>query len=556
MRTLSISFFCMMLMAGCATTYTVGSKESGANYDSDESNRRIERREGTVVFNSGKVETAKQIIASKDSVSWLEVRTDKKSGASMGQLSRIVVKDHLLGGLEGLGLGLAGGGGLGMIVGSVLIKEGNTGSGSGAAIGLILGGIAGLVVGFPTGLIIGHSDVYEYPPPEQSDSLQNINSTQNNEQGSHELSLSNKPEKPFRVQPTKMSVNVFLHNGGTTSGYLSDLDRQSMTVVTVEGDVHILNPEIQKIIIPGKHAIGKRVAYGALIGSYLNVYLNEVYKKDPYYLVNQSMGGSVGKTITSILSGMLAGATVGFVIDGLSGADEVIDFDGGKAVRTKGLERLRSLAEKSSEESPGDSRMRLTVQGGQVFTHIVDYGPRIYGVPERESTNFNWMRRCEISYSATDEIEVGVSEIWFGEPILDFPNDPFNQDSRYYASGYYLMGHYSPFLGDKLDNTMRVSLGAGVGRADVSFQRKSATRNPNGMLTIGPQLVGFSETLMTGIVLGEARFRIADGLTLAITVDHVIAPTRDAPGDPTVGIEPKTFNLGNTSLGFSLGLRF
>ena len=173
MRTLALSLVCLILMVGCASTYTVGSKKSGASCDFDEFNRRIERREGTVVFYLQKTETAKQIFASKDSISWLDDRTGKRSGATIGQVNKIIVKQHVLGGLEGLGLGPVGGGVLGTIVGSALIKEGNTGSGSGAAIGLILGGITGMVVGFPAGLIIGHTDEYEFLLTEQSDSQRN-----------------------------------------------------------------------------------------------------------------------------------------------------------------------------------------------------------------------------------------------------------------------------------------------------------------------------------------------------------------------------------------------
>ena len=98
--------------------------------------------------------------------------TNRKSKASIQKLVRIVTNNRLLGSLEGLGFGLAVGGGIGALVGQAAIGDHTEwGTGAGAGFGAVLGGGAGIIIGLPTGLIIGHTYHYEFPMTEQSDSL-------------------------------------------------------------------------------------------------------------------------------------------------------------------------------------------------------------------------------------------------------------------------------------------------------------------------------------------------------------------------------------------------
>ena len=175
LKLITILFGLVIFLGGCSSTYTVSSEgKPNAEYTYRRMNEKLEGQHVRIELKGGTVVSAEDVTISEDSVSWVDNHTNRKSKASIQKLVRIVMNNHLLGSLEGLGFGLVGGGGIGALVGQVAIGDKTEwGRGTGAAIGLILGGGAGIIFGFTTGLIIGHTYHYEFPMTEQSDYLQN-----------------------------------------------------------------------------------------------------------------------------------------------------------------------------------------------------------------------------------------------------------------------------------------------------------------------------------------------------------------------------------------------
>jgi len=171
----AILFGLAIFFSGCSSSYSVSSAgKPNAEYSYREMNKELKGRVVKIKLKDGGMISAKDVKISEDSVSWVDERTDRESRTNIRQLDNIVMKNHLLGSLEGVVFGLVGGGGLGALVGQVATgNNGEWGTGGGAAMGFILGGGAGIIFGFPTGLIIGHSCNYEFQMTEQSDSLQN-----------------------------------------------------------------------------------------------------------------------------------------------------------------------------------------------------------------------------------------------------------------------------------------------------------------------------------------------------------------------------------------------
>ncbi len=88
MKTFALSFFCMMLLVGCTSTYTVGSKESGDDYDLDQFNSHIEKQKCTVVLSTGEEKKVEGIIFSNNSVSW-NISTGIRISSPKSQISHI-----------------------------------------------------------------------------------------------------------------------------------------------------------------------------------------------------------------------------------------------------------------------------------------------------------------------------------------------------------------------------------------------------------------------------------------------------------------------------------
>jgi hypothetical protein len=201
----------MMLMAGCASTYTVGQKESGADYDLEELNRRIEKQDCTLVLTTGEERKVTEVVCAMDSVSWMAPvristtrsqisqvqRTSGRSDAVVtftnGQvtvaegvivtndsvswmglarlmvpirdISAILSRNHPLGLLEGGGLGVLAGVGGGLMVVGVLGASSHDNLAQGWAIlaFTVIGGGVGLVTGIIVGGVHGHTYEYKFP---------------------------------------------------------------------------------------------------------------------------------------------------------------------------------------------------------------------------------------------------------------------------------------------------------------------------------------------------------------------------------------------------------
>lgn len=159
---------------GCGTSYVVTPTQGTGDYSFDDFNSEIKGKDASIIMRDKKELSGTNIQIRGDSIAWVEVvykpnpdallpRTrleDVPRSVSVTEVERVIRKNAILGGLEGLGLGLVGGGLLGMGIGSA----GTSGSKDdfGPLIGLVVGGAVGAVGGTVTGAIIGHSYDYEF----------------------------------------------------------------------------------------------------------------------------------------------------------------------------------------------------------------------------------------------------------------------------------------------------------------------------------------------------------------------------------------------------------
>ena len=163
----TILFGLAIFLCGCSSSYSVRSTAVRGAYTYGEMNEELKGRHVKIELKDGKDISAKEVKISDDSVSWVDQQTDEESKASIRQLDKIVMKNHLqknhfLGSLEGLGFGLVAGGGLGALLGG--LAGGEIGAGIPMwFVGLVYGVPAGGGIGLITGLIIGHSYNYEFP---------------------------------------------------------------------------------------------------------------------------------------------------------------------------------------------------------------------------------------------------------------------------------------------------------------------------------------------------------------------------------------------------------
>lgn len=172
-------FMLITSTCGCGTSYVVAPTKEGGDFSYSDFNSELSGQRVFIVLKDGREFEASQIQLISDSVSWVEHVTQPNPNAliprihvgdvshrvPLGDVERTVRKNTLLGGLEGLGLGLVGGGFLGMAIGS-----GQSGSKSDLSplLGMITGGVIGGVGGLVTGVILGHSYEYSFAIPDST----------------------------------------------------------------------------------------------------------------------------------------------------------------------------------------------------------------------------------------------------------------------------------------------------------------------------------------------------------------------------------------------------
>jgi len=165
-------FLCLATyMCGCSSSYPVRSTAVQGAYTYGMVNDAIKGERVTIKLRDGSDILANDVTVAGDSVSWFDARTEHRSAASVRKVEKIVNKNHFLGAMEWLGMGIVGGAGIALLV------IGTTGSHTGeigehwVEISLIVGGGLGTIVGTVTGLAVGHSYNYELESNEQADSL-------------------------------------------------------------------------------------------------------------------------------------------------------------------------------------------------------------------------------------------------------------------------------------------------------------------------------------------------------------------------------------------------
>ncbi|MGB2868276.1 MAG: hypothetical protein WBD36_07485 [Bacteroidota bacterium] len=155
------------LLYGCSTTHTVVAPSTRNPFTEAQFTDHILGRNVTVEFNDGREVDAIQFEVRGDSCVWRDPRTDLPSVVRTKDINTVVSRDHLVGGLEGLGIGFGVGEIAGALVGSAVLGKGSTGPESNKDAFVVIfyglyGGICGALAGTVYGALSGHKHEYEF----------------------------------------------------------------------------------------------------------------------------------------------------------------------------------------------------------------------------------------------------------------------------------------------------------------------------------------------------------------------------------------------------------
>lgn len=373
--------------------------------------------------------------------------------------------------------------------------------------------------------------------------------------------LSSISQMPTAPSMFFSKVVVYLQEGGVFTGLLVGVENDLLVVRSGGRDKNIHLSNLAKVSIEREEKMGRDLFYGLILGTYLgNQIFNRAENQPIAYMKDIDLGWEflLQNVIFAAVGGGF-GYLLGLVFEK---EEKVFDFNGSdKKRQAKWRQFIRYIM--------GDrvsKRVHLSIQTGHVFTDLQRkytdllknagyYMGRSYDF--EPASDFNLLRKLQITISIKPEIEVGIALISVGEPSIygvkweigSLVNQSLN------TTGCYAIGIYKPFL-TKMPKRIAWNIGAGVGAAKVDFCLEDIFHSgyPSYTSVITPHNI--SKNYFSAVVFTELNFYIYNTLSLGLIADYVYVPPEDVPEIPELGIPNQKLRFGNGSVGLTFGLHF
>ncbi len=366
-------------------------------------------------------------------------------------------------------------------------------------------------------------------------------------------------------------IQVLCRGGESHYGLLAGVTDRGL-VVRLEGKDEIIPYDrLEKVAIEKKRGGSSYGLSGMAAGLYaghilffgassrLPFYLEKQHGDDFMYFWNPvfaAVGGGLG---------MLFGLT-------LESGERVFDFEGDGEKQSEQWRCLQKFV--IGEHGYINKKIHLTLQGGLNFPRVSDRykslleksGYRVdryaYDSKNRywEPSNFNMLRKVQLTYSLTSKTEAGLAAYFMGEPLLqgysyDYSSSVPRPTQSIDTKGYYAVAAFYPFR-TRTFKRLDWSVGIGVGVADVDFHFVSSSAWGWWLEgeTEGAGNYHLSKKLASGVVFSELKFYIQRGFSIGLVADYVYVSKVGFPEFPGAGIPAQSLSPGNSSVGFTLGL--
>ncbi|MEX2116461.1 MAG: hypothetical protein WEB37_06215 [Bacteroidota bacterium] len=351
---------------------------------------------------------------------------------------------------------------------------------------------------------------------------------------------------------------IFRPNQDAIRGRLVEIREESIVVLSSEREVTVPFADISRIILTSNRGAGRGALYGAVLAGYTSM-----------YLLTGSNDGFVGSRnfsiyLLAVVPSIALGAGIGYLVDpGFEQTEEVFDFTGSDEAKAREKSRLVTATTHGSRES----KVHITVQG----SHVNSNNPKLI-LPGSNNydyntlSEFNMLRKAQVTYSLVAEVEVGVALVRFSEPpqtrfgfeaLSNGDSKTYNASQSFEATGKYIVGIYKP-LYHLLDPRLDLRVGGGFGTASIDYRRTTTvwTYTQSGSSLQDDSFFDVSDNFAGAYLFVQFEFELVHGLSLGLVADKVFGPSRDAPAVPEANIPAQTLRFNNTSVGFTISLHF
>lgn len=355
---------------------------------------------------------------------------------------------------------------------------------------------------------------------------------------------------------------VLLFGDSTFSSYgrLIDLTPDTITLLTVGGRVAFPREGVRRIIVRPKSRSDEGVRYGIVLGAYAGLFLLGTQDNTGTFM-HRRLAKEPGAALFGLLPGMAVGAGIGFLVDQPPRNRERIfelTGDGGA------WERMSAYL-----APPAPNRFHLSILASRLFDLSFD-DPAFGGWGlESESSQFNFVRRLQGTYSVYPGLEAGLAFAPTGTLKLSRSRyeNPTPTSSKSLTlnrslkmTGYFAVVQYSVFHG--MLRGLEIKGCAGIGWTSVSYSRviEGGTYSFDSTRTVFTKIGPFYHTVsradLSGMLSGELSLRIDDHMTFGVVVDRFFLPEVADPGEPAAGSRSSAAVLSSWGFGLQLGFHF
>lgn len=258
-----------------------------------------------------------------------------------------------------------------------------------------------------------------------------------------------------------------------------------------------------------------------------------------------------------------------YVFSKFEKSEKEFNFTENEKKRLARWEQLRSYI----TEEYTHKKINISAQAGYVFSRVsshyktlfqdAGYETRnysyLFGEYRQGATDFNLLRKLQLTLTAPSNNEFGIAVYWPGEPsavgYIDDWTQSFEVEQVLSTTAYCGVIVLKP---PRFQKSKRISLnfGIGLGMAQVDFRIRTGLETWDPGYEVTRNQYSVSKGLFSSVVFAELNFYFREALSLGLIADYAYIPSLQAPEVPEAGIASQDLRLGNASVGFSLGLHF
>lgn len=352
--------------------------------------------------------------------------------------------------------------------------------------------------------------------------------------------------------------------GKRSSGFLFGLKSDSLILIRSNEKTYYSLKDLLDIEIEYDRKNSKGVVIGSFAGAYLgNIIFFDAEGQPNAYWDNDDAGAKAAGTVLFAF----VGGGIGYLIDFAAEASYIIfsfRSDVGNTEWVEELQRLKEFLIGVESENIININFSLT-QVSTRFSEIEDNPSMLtnnyYNINYGGVTSFNLLRKIQVTYVLLNNLDVGGSICWIGEPSFhsySYNYSPSGSESiniaqKYEAVGYYVSAVYYPFK-TVFPKILSWSICAGIGIADIDYlfnYRKTIENYPNTIEEDSTKSI--DENVFSTIISTQFDLYLINELSLGFVVDYIYVPG-EMSAIPNTDIGERS--LSNFSFGASLGFHF